>query len=170
MASKKPKKPVLSSNLQSDLMNILLVGNLLVEGNQAAEEVLTLVVVRSDLRSLKVVVTIKLKFLTYDTGALQNDIGYGLAVKRQSLNLIERLGLCSNSGIQDALSQSNEILVVGNKVSLALKGDDSTEVTVNLNQYATLGSLTVRTLCSNCQTLLADYPFTFTATRMSSVV
>ena len=70
-------------------MNILLVGNLLVEGNQAAEEVLTLVVVRSDLRSLKIVVTIKLKLLTYNTGTLQNDISNGLALKRQSLNLVK---------------------------------------------------------------------------------
>ena len=82
-------------------MDVLLIGNLLVEGNQAAEEVLTLVVVRSDLRSLKIVVTIKLKLLTYNTGALQNDIGNGLALEGKSLNLIERLSLSSNSSVKD---------------------------------------------------------------------
>ena len=82
-------------------MDVLLIGNLLVEGKQAAEEVLTLMVVRNNLRCLKVVVTVELELLTYNTGALQNDVSNGLALEGKSLNLIKLLSACSNCSVKD---------------------------------------------------------------------
>ena len=142
------------SNLHCNGVCLLLSG--FVGLNHGAESVVVHVVVNRNILTLDVCIAIELHFLTCNTGAVHNLCLNGRTVDFKSLNLFERLSLCCYGSVEDSLCKGDEVLSVGNEVSFTLQGDDCREAVCALHEHATVRSLTVRTLCSDGLTLLAD--------------
>ena len=102
-------------------------------------------------------VTIEFHLLTSDTRALSHSVLHLLTVGQcEFLHLFEVLSLGSDSCIEDALSQCDEVSTISHEVSFTLQGDHSGKIALFLHQNTTVRSLTVAALCSNGQSTLTE--------------
>ena len=142
------------SHLHGELVAHLNV--LLVQLNHRAEHVLAHVVVDLNVVALKGQVAVELHLLTGNTRTLCHSLLSLLTVDFQFLHLVEGLALGSHSGVEDALSQGNEICAVSHEVGLALQGNHSSKAVHFLHEHTTVGGLAVRALGSDGQSALAE--------------
>ena len=86
---------------------------------------------------------------------LGDEVGYGLAVDCEGLELIDSLELVGHGEVHELVGECHEACVLGNEVGLAVEGEDSCELAVCAGDDATLRSLAVFALCGYGLTLLA---------------
>ena len=144
-----------SSHLHGYLVACILVGS--GELNHGAQCVATHVVVGVDVLALKHVVAVELHLLTDNARATCHSLGNLQTISQcQLLHLIEGLSLSSDGSVEDVLCQLDIVSTVGHEVGLALQCDHGSEAIDVLHQHAAVGCGTVRTLCSDSQTTLAN--------------
>ena len=119
-------------------------------------ELVAQVVVSIYYRCLEACIVSQLHLLTRYAGALGNDLCYGEVTDLQSSQLVLGLHFVIHCSVQDQLNHTYEVFVLSHEVGLALHAYDSAEAVFSFCQNATLGSLTVATLCSDCLTTLAE--------------
>ena len=103
-----------------------------------AEGVLTHVVVNLDVLTLECQVAVELHLLTSDTRTLCHSLLSGLTVDVESLHSLDVLSLSSDSSVEDALGQSDEVSTVGHKVGLTLQGEHGSEAISALYENTTI--------------------------------
>ena len=135
---------------------VTLLGSGLVGLNHGAQGVLAHVVVNLDVVTLECQVAVELHLLTSDTRTLGNSLLSGLTVDVECLHSLDVSSLGSDSSIEDALCQSDEVGTVGHEVGLALQGEHSCKAIHLLYEYTTIRSLTVATLSSDSEATLTE--------------
>ena len=130
--------------------------NSFVEGYHGAEHVLVLVVVARDVVAFDGEVAIEFHLLARDTAAVRNGLGHGAVAHGQSLYVVEGSALVCYGGVEDVLSELDEVGVLGYEVGFALEGDDGTEAILSLAEHSAFRSFAVRALGGYGLTLLAD--------------
>ena len=146
------------SHLHGNLVSgVLVVG---AELNHCCQSVAAHVVVNRDVVSLKEVVAIYLHLLSGDTRTVLNSCCSVVTISQlERFNFVKRLAFCSNCRIKNILSELYEVLTGSHKVGLTLHSNHCCETWNTLNEYATVRSFTVRTLCSNSQTTITEQVF-----------
>ncbi len=135
---------------------VTLLGSGLVGLYHGAQDVLTHVVVDLDVLTLECQVAVEFHLLTSDTRTLCDSLLSGLTVDVESLHSLEVGSLGCDGGVEDALGQSDEVGTISHEVGLALQGKHSGEAVSSLNEYTTIGCLTVATLGSDSQATLTE--------------
>ena len=87
---------------------------------------------------------------------LGDEVGNGLSVNSECLELFNGLELVSHNEVHEFVGEANETSVLGNEVSLTVEGEHCCEVSVVLGDNDTLRSLTVLTLSGYCLTFFTE--------------
>ena len=102
-------------------------------------------------------ITIQLHLLTGNTRALGHSVLNLLSVsQREFLHSLKVFALVGDGCVKDGLRQCNEVSTISHEVGLTLQGNHSSKTFNALNEYTTIGGLTVATLGSDGQTALAE--------------
>ena len=101
-------------------------------------------------------VAVEFHLFARDTGLIRHAFSHRTVAEGECLHLFEGLAASCNGSIHDFVGQSHEVSVLSHEVGFALEGEDGTEVTIDLHEYATFCSLAIGALSGNGLTALAD--------------